>query len=407
MHRTTGARPGFVFFYALAYAALWVALLTPVLVTLALKIQALAPARAAQQISIVFAIGALVALVSNPLFGALSDRTTSRLGRRRPWLIGGILGGALSLAIIGAAPNLSIVLIGWCLAQVAFNATLAALVAVLPDQVPIEQRGTVSGILGICQPIGMIAGTFLVQMLAGSLLPALVVPGLVGAVGVLLFAITMSDPPVAAPTRAERVDFLDRYLIKPRRHPDFVWAWISRVLFVVGSCTLQTYQPLYLMDRLGLVIHEVPPLIFASTLVGSTTIVIASTLAGRLSDRLKRRKAFVFAGAVTYALGLLFIATAGSVELFLTGIAIAGLGQGIYVGVDLALFTDVLPHQQRDAAKDLGLVNVTNTLPQILAPAISPLILSTHGDSYAALFFAAAGLCVLGALAILPLKSIR
>ena len=405
--RTAGTRPGFVFLYALAYAALWVALLTPVIVTLALKIQQLAPARTAQQISLVFAVGALIALVSNPLFGALSDRTTSRFGRRRPWLIGGILGGLVSLAIIGAAPNLTMVLVGWCIAQLAFNATLAAMVAVLPDQVPVEQRGTVSGILGVCQPIGMVAGTYLVQMLASSVLLALVVPGVIGAIGVLLFAFTMKDPPLVAPARATKSDFLNTYLIEPRRHPDFVWAWISRVFFVVGSCTLQTYQPLYLMDRLGLVVAEIPQLIFVSTLIGCGGIVIASALAGRWSDRIGRRKAFVFAGAAIYAIGLLFIAFADSYGAFLIGIAITGIGQGTYVGVDLALFTDVLPHQQQDAAKDLGLVNVTNTLPQILAPAISPLILTTSGDGYAVLFIAAAGLCLLGSLTIVPLKKVR
>jgi MFS family permease len=393
--------------YAFAYTALWVALLTPVIVTLALKIQSLTPGRAAQHISLVLCVGAVVALVANPLFGSLSDRTTSRWGRRRPWLIGGILGGLASLVIIGSAPNLTILLIGWCLAQLAFNATLSAMVAVLPDQVSADKRGAVSGILGVCQPIGMIAGTYLVQQLASSISWALIVPGMVGAIGVLLFAVTMQDPQIPAPPRIERTSLIDLYLIEPARHPDFVWAWVSRVLFVVGSCTLQAYQPLYLMDRLGLVVHEVPQLIFASTLIGSAMIVIASALAGRLSDRLGKRKAFVFIGAITYAVGLVFIATASSFEPFLTGIAIAGIGQGIYVGVDLALFTDVLPHQQRDAAKDLGLVNVTNTLPQILAPAISPLILSTNSDGYAALFFATAALCALGAFAILPLKKVR
>ena len=407
MNRTAAARTSFVLSYALAYTALWVALLTPVIVTLALKIQQLAPERTAQDISLVFCIGAVIALVSNPLFGSLSDRTASRFGRRRPWLIGGILGGLAALAIIGFAPNLTMVVMGWALAQLAFNATLAALVAVLPDQVPPERRGTVSGILGVCQPIGMIAGTYLVQALASSVLMALVVPGTIGVVGVLIFALTMKDPPVAALPRAAHSSFVSTYLIRPHRYPDFAWAWISRVLFVVGSCTLQAYQPLYLMDRLGLAVGEIPRHIFFSTLIGCGVIVIGSAAAGRWSDRIGRRKVFIFAGASLYAIGLLFIAAADSYSAFLIGVAIAGLGQGAYVGVDLALFADVLPHQERDAAKDLGLVNVTNTLPQILAPAISPLILTTHSNGYAALFIAAAALCLLGALAILPLKKVR
>jgi MFS family permease len=161
------------------------------------------------------------------------------------------------------------------------------------------------------------------------------------------------------------------------------------------------------MDRFGLAVSEIPQRIFVSTLIGCGVIVIGSAVAGRWSDRIGRRKVFIFAGASLYAIGLLFVAAADSYSAFLIGVAVTGLGQGAYVGVDLALFTDVLPHQERDAAKDLGLVNVTNTLPQILAPAISPLILTTHSNGYAALFISAAALCLLGALAILPLKKVR
>ena len=146
------ASAGFVALYAFAYAALWLALLTPAIVTLALRIQQLAPENAARSISLVLCVGALVALISNPFFGALSDRTTSRFGRRRPWLVGGALCGLAALALIGRAPTINMLLLGWCIVQLAFNAVLAAMVAVLPDQVPATQRGTVVGVLGVIGP---------------------------------------------------------------------------------------------------------------------------------------------------------------------------------------------------------------------------------------------------------------
>src|SRR3954454_1572112 len=126
----------FVAIYALAYASLWLALLTPAIITLALRVRQLAPGNAAEPISRVLMAGAVVALVSNPIFGALSDSTRSRFGRRRPWLVGGMLCGAAALLIIARADSVPFVLVGWCLAQLAFNAVLAAMVAILPEQVP-------------------------------------------------------------------------------------------------------------------------------------------------------------------------------------------------------------------------------------------------------------------------------
>src|ERR1700742_2066980 len=179
----TSAR--FVAIYALAYAALWLALLTPAIITLALRVRQLAPDNAAEPISRVLMAGAIVALVSNPVFGALSDSTRSRFGRRRPWLVGGVLFGCASLAVIGLAPTVNVVLLGWCAAQLSFNAVLAAMVAIIPDRVPPAQRGTVVGILGVCMPIGQITGTYLVQLLSVNMLMALLVPGAIGVVGVL------------------------------------------------------------------------------------------------------------------------------------------------------------------------------------------------------------------------------
>src|SRR5262245_31804513 len=79
---------GFVLLYALAYAGTWLALLTPILVTLAMRVRQLEPDGVARTLSLVLAVGAVFALIGNPLFGRLSDRTTSRFGIRRPWLAG-------------------------------------------------------------------------------------------------------------------------------------------------------------------------------------------------------------------------------------------------------------------------------------------------------------------------------
>ena len=401
------ARAGLVAAYALAYAAMWLALLTPVIVTLSLRIQRIAPRTAPDDLSLVLGVGALVALISNPVFGYLSDRTRSRFGQRKPWLVGGMVGGLVALALIGSATTVPMVLIGWCLAQLAFNAALAAMMAVLPDYVPVRQRGTVSGLLGVCIPAGQIAGTFIVQELAGNMLLALLVPATIGLIAVLWLTFVLPDASPWQLMEASSEPTARSALPSIRRHPDFQWAWLSRVFFVMGAAFLTAYQPLFLIDALSIDVRDVPHLIFRSTLVHSGMLALWSLIAGWLSDSTGRRKFFVFVGAALQAVGLCLIATADSYSTFIAAVALTGTGHGIYVGVDLALVTEVLPDQRRDAARDLGILNITNTLPQVIAPAAAPFILGLTGGDYALLFIAAGCAASLGSLFILPLRNVR
>jgi len=408
------ASAGFIAIYAFAYATLWLALLTPAIISLALRVRQLAPGNAAQPISWILMTGAVVALVSNPVFGALSDRTRSRFGRRRPWLVGGVVCGCAALAVIGLAPTINIVLLGWCIAQLAYNAVLASLVAIVPDRIPPAQRGTVVGILGVCMPIGQITGTYLVQQLSFNMTWVLVVPGLVGIVGVLLLAAVLPDeprrpaPPHAAldvPPPAARLG--EPELLPPRNHRDFSWAWLSRVLFTTGSAFLQAYQPFLLIEKLGLASADVPRLIFRSTLVGAVMVVVWSLIAGRLSDRFGRRLPFVMAGSVIQGLGLWLIAASDSYTMLLFGVGLMGVGHGFYEGVDLALVTDVLPDRDQHAAKDLGLLNIANTLPQVIAPLSAPAILAISRGDYTLMFAVAGTVAVLGAAVLIPLRNVR
>src|SRR5690242_17160808 len=184
--------PRFIALYAAAYMGTSLMLVAPLLVTLALKVDAVVGAgRAAAGLALVTGVGSLLAMVANPLFGRLSDRTISPLGMRRPWMLAGLAGGCLGILVVAMAPNLAVVLVGWCLAQVSFNALLAVQAAVLPDQVPAAQRGLVSGILGVCLPVASVSGTFLVQLFTGSQVAMFLAPCALGAVFVLWFAVTL------------------------------------------------------------------------------------------------------------------------------------------------------------------------------------------------------------------------
>jgi MFS family permease len=125
-----------------------------------------------------------------------------------------------------------------------------------------------------------------------------------------------------------------------------------------------------------------------------------------VSDRTGRRKVFVLVASIVYGVALFMLAAATDVNGFLVGMAVSGLGFGVYVAVDLALVTQVLPDKE-NAAKDLGVFNIAGALPFTIAPAIAPAILAAGGGSYSVLY-TVAGLCaVVGAFAILPVTQVR
>jgi MFS family permease len=400
---------GFISLYTLAYMSTCLVLLAPLLVSLALKVNSLVgTTQAPTSLALVTGVGALVAMFGNPLFGKISDRTSSRWGMRRPWMVIGLVGGSAGIGVVASAPNVVVVLGGWCLAQLFFNALLAAMVAVLPDQVPAAQRGLVSGILGVCLPIASVSGTFLVQLFAGSEMAMLLVPCAIGGFFILLFTATMKDrrvPLEVKPAWSLR-EIVSTFYVRPRQSPDFAWAFASRFMFVLAYAFLVTYQAYYLLDKIGSAPADVPHQIFLGTLAQSAVIIAASLIGGRLSDRTGRRKIFVLSASTVYGLAIFVVAIASSFNGYLVGMAITGLGFGMYMAVDLALVADVLP-DMRTAAKDLGIFNIAGALPFSVAPAIAPAILAVGGGSYGVLY-AAAGVCALiGAVAILPVKGVR
>lgn len=407
------ARPasaGFIAAFVAAVLGVAVATLAPLSVTLALRIQQLDPDNAPASLSLVLGVAAVVALLSGPFFGQLSDRTTSRWGMRRPWLLGGLLVGLVGLVILSMSQSIPMMLLGWCITQLGFSALNAALAALLIDHVPELQRGKVSGLVGMCQAVGVVTGVFLVQLVGTSVALMFLVPGALAAVTVIVLSLVLRDR-LLDPADRSRYDFrafARSFWVNPLRHRAFGWAWLGRFLMMTGFAILQTYQVYYLSDQLGFDAAAIPGLVLQSTLLLTAAVVVSSVGCGWLSDRLRRRKIFVLGSAAIYGIAMIVVATAQTWETFLVGIVIGGLALGAYLAVDLALVAQVLPNGGATAAKDLGVFNIANAVPQMVAPAIAPLFLAIgSGGNYMALFIGAAAFSLLGALAIQPIRGVR
>lgn len=389
----------------------FLALLTPVMVSMAFKIQRIDPVTTEASLGLVMGVGAAFALVANPLVGRLSDRTTSSWGMRRPWILGGAIVGLGGFVLIGVATSIWVVLLAWCLVQAAMNAVLAAANATLPDQVPASSRGKVSGLVGITTPIGILAGSFIVNFLPGDF-ERFVVPGVIALVLVIVFVLILKDRRLTQKP-AERFTigtFFGSFVFNPRKHPDFGWTWLTKFFVMFGYAGIATFLPLYLITRFGLDEQGAVSTILLANLASMAAMAISSPLGGYLSDRIGKRRPFVAVAGLVMVVGLVILAVAPSVEIVIVAQAIIGLGAGSFLSVDLALATEVLPNPD-DVAKDLGVLNIANALPQSIAPAIAPGIIAlgaaTPLGGYPTWYLFGALVALAGAVLVYRIKGVE
>ena len=192
------------------------------------------------------------------------------------------------------------------------------------------------------------------------------------------------------------------FWVNPVKHRDFFWAFTGRLLLYTGYFAVTGFQLFILTDYLGVEKPEtVIPVIGIVSLVG---ILLATVVSGPLSDKLGRRKIFVFVSSVVTGLALIVPWVSPTFQSWLIMTFVAGLGFGMFQAVDTALMSEVLP-SAKSFAKDLGVVNIAATLPQTLAPGVAGAIVLAFG--YAALFPVGIVLSLLGAFAVWPIKAVR
>ncbi|MFL5995301.1 MAG: MFS transporter [Streptomyces sp.] len=385
---------------SLANVAIWVGWYGPLQILLARQAEDFAPGTGVSKETLlawVTGVGAVVSLAANPFFGALSDRTTARWGRRSPWIVAGAAGGALSLLVLGGAGGLWFMTLGWCLVQLTLNASFAAVTAAVPDRVPRFQRGAVGGWIGAAQILGAVVGTGLATA-AGGIAAGYAACAVFTLAGVLPYVLRHRDlrlGPADRPAWSWR-SFARGFWLSPRRHPDFAWAWLTRFLINLSNALVLLYLLYYLRDRLHYDDPEQGVLIL--TAVDSVALLATVVVGGVWSDRVGRRKPFVRWSGVLMAVATGVLAVWQTWPSAIVVAALLGVGLGVFMSVDFALMTDVLP-TALDRGKDLGVINVANALPQVAAPAIAAPIV-THLGGYRALYALAAVVGLAGAVLV-------
>ncbi|WP_426625288.1 MFS transporter [Leifsonia sp. McL0607] len=376
-------------------------------ILLPVQVALLDPAHKVGNLAIVTTTSFVFTLFAQPLAGAFSDRTRSRFGRRAPWMVVGAIVGGIFLFGLGSLTDLLWITVFWVVIQVALNFVQAPLTAITADRFPRSKRGGASAMIGLGTQIGMTVGVMLAGAFAKQLGVGYAVFGGAVIVVTLLFVVINRD----RSSKNASIEpfrwgaFFSGFWINPRTHPDFFWAFTARFLLILGNFVVTTYQLYILTDYIKLSLEAATGAVITLTLVALVPTLIAIVVSGWWSDK-AGRKVFIYTATVVMAVGLAVPLIMPDLTGMIAMSVINGIGFGIYMSVDAALMTEVLPNEGGAAGKDLGILNVATNIPQALSAPIAAIIIGFLGG-YPVLFVFAIVLAVLGAVATAPIKSVK
>jgi MFS family permease len=380
--------------YWVAIGYLWQSLGTLILPDLVQQL--VGPHDKGKALSLLEGIGTVMAVVWQPMMGAVSDRSRSRFGRRRPFILAGTIGDVLFLTGLALSGSYWLLVIFYFLLQTASNTAQGPYQGMMPDVVPEDQRGTASGYYGIANLVGTLFGTVVAglilahagrQAAVGSILALLLVTMLV----TVLF-VPDRTPPALERFRSPR-EVLWATFTTPLRYPNFLWLMTSRLLILMGIVGIQSFTLFYFSDTFFYGDNRATTA--ATTAVVGLVVLLAIAVtwpAARISDRIGRRPLILIGGAVA-GLGVLVLifggyrwmprailtplaAFLGLPELVAQTLAaglLIGAGLGAFLSVDWAFITDVIPVDQ--AGLFFGFSNIATAGSGIIARFVAGFLL--------------------------------
>ncbi|RZT66490.1 Na+/melibiose symporter-like transporter [Microcella alkaliphila] len=363
----------------------------------------------AQSLAIITSIGVVLTMLIQPIVGVFADRTRTRWGRRAPWILFGTLAGALLLSLMRFAPTIALLAIVFMLTQAVLNSAVGPLMTTVADRMPENRRGTASALGGF----GNFFGGLLGGLAAGALFATIgldfyfILAAFVAFAGVMfvLIARDRSSKDLVVAKFNWKAFFVGFTIAL--RNRNYRWVWVARILLTFGY-TVSTALSLYMLQsyvRPALSQIEATQLAPLLLLTGVPVTIIAVFIAGKLSDKLGKRRIFVIVASLLMAASMIIPIVWPTVPgLFLQAI-VGGIAFGIYLPVDQALFIDVLP-DKRAAGRDLGVAGLGSNLGQALGPILAGAVVAVTGG-YVGIWITAGVLVFLGAVAIFPLKGVK
>ncbi|MFY9931588.1 MAG: MFS transporter [Streptosporangiaceae bacterium] len=401
----------------LASLGMWMATQTPLQVVLALQLQDIAPRHKIVALGVVTGVGAISSALATPVVGMLSDRTAhgKRLGRfsgrRHRWTLAMVLLAAACLVLLAEQGTVLGVAVAWFLFCIFQNGEYATLSAAIPDHVPVRQRATVAGWVGMPIALGLVLGTVLVvDVLGQHLVSGYITLAVLMVVLALPFVLFSPDHPLAPEDREPFTwrRLASSYWLSPRQYPDFGWAWLTRFLSSLAIAMGTLYLLYFLRDAVHYARlfpgQTAADGLLILILIYTGCVVFAAIVGGIISDRRDRRKIMVTVGGLLMAAAAVLLAFVETWPASLVAAVLYGLGYGAYIAVDQALITQVLP-TAHDRAKDLGIINIAIVCPGAIGALIAAPLVSLAG--YPALFAATGVVALAASVFVWKIKTVR
>lgn len=326
---------------------------------------------------LIVAIGAIEAMIGPGLYGYLSDRCRSRFGRRRPFIaVGGAL-TALSLLFLGAADQFWMFVVGYLLLQISDDIGTGPYSALIPDYVPEQERGRAAGMMGLLKLTAQVAAAAAGLALGGNVMLLYVVMAALNIVTALWVVWTVKEPampPSDPPSKGESggIRSFAANLWRPFQSADFRWVWITSFLNAFGFYLILIYLRFYLKDRVldleGIAPDKVDGYVLAKSVTLSVIISltggISAFVAGKLADRVGRKKVVIASGVLMFCT-LVPFALIPNYTMMIGLAVLFGVGYGAYLSSDWALVSDIL-ESSATSGKDMGLWQMSVATPQLI-----------------------------------------
>ncbi|KJC64224.1 MFS transporter [Agreia bicolorata] len=387
---------------------LFIAFIVPIAFSLAIRVAQVAPDNRDAILALAVGLPGLFVVIGTPLVGMFSDRTRSRFGRRRPWLLFGSVLGLVGSATIALTGDVAGLVIGWSVAYTGYGIAASMLGTHLGDTLPALQRGRVMGILGAISQIAPILGISVAGALVASPIGLFLLPAGIAFVGSLFFILVMRDPKVNTPRPELKLSkVFEGFYFNPRRYPNLAWVWISKACVFLAISMSGLYGVYLLTTRLGLGPADIGALLATTGLLGVVTGIVGAVGSGYLSDKLKTRKPFLVFSAIALGASMIVSGTSNSVPQYIAGGLLLSLSIGVYGAVDQALALDVLPRDTDENGRFLAIIGIGSTLPQAIGPFAAGMVLALGSGDYTVVYIVGAVVAIAGALLIIPISAGR
>lgn len=393
---------------AIVKFALFTAFAAMVSVLLPARVAALDPEGKVASLAAITTAGFIANAVVQPLVGALSDRTRTRYGRRLPWMTAGALVGGVALGLTGDAATLVVLGALWVLVQLGLHGVEVSMDAYLVDAFPAARRGIAAGVVGLALVAGTSAGAVLAGALAGRPSIATWVAAGIVAVAVVVFAALVRDAPAprsdAAPRRRAR-DAVRAVARTLAQHPDFLTILLWRIGYAIAYGAVFAFLLYIVTDLVGVPELEAAKVVGLLTVIAGIASAVSVVAGGWLSDRLGRRRLFLYVGNAALIGGDVLLLAWPTVPVAIAAAGLFGVGLGLAIACGRALASQVLPDPERGAAAGLGMLATAANTGQAIAPAIGAFAIGLAG--YPAAFVVSIAGAVLCTIAVAFVRSVR